>query len=381
MIGVAIGVVGIIGVATATSTLGRTIGRELTALGADYIRVIPYHDPTQLSVKTRALELDDGWAVLQASTAVAAFNPIYSSKRIVQGNGHLRQATIYGVGDAFQSIHRYQVSVGRFFDRSEQQRHAPVAIVGAELADELGLGRFPVGATLTLGTTPVTVIGVLERVGTSIFNEEYDRALVLPITTVLDLFGSPAREGIILEFKAHAVDAVPVAEQEIGAVLRTRRGLAATQGGGFMLLKQAQLLKSIDSLVLTAGMIGAAIVGLSLLVGGVGIMNIMLVSVRERIVEIGLRKAVGARKRDIVVQFLTEAILLCICGGLLGLAIAMSLIAAVSWLLPQITEISIPPWAVIGALGFSALTGLVFGTYPATQAASLDAIEALRREA
>jgi putative ABC transport system permease protein len=121
-------------------------------------------------------------------------------------------------------------------------------------------------------------------------------------------------------------------------------------------------------------------VGLSLVVGGVGIMNIMLVSVRERVVEIGLRKAIGATKRDILVQFLTEAVLLCLGGGLLGLVLAISSTHLVCWLIPKIKDVSIPGWSLLIALGFSAMTGLIFGTYPAVQAASLEPVEALRRD-
>lgn len=380
MIGIAIGVTGIVGVATATSVLRHTIGSELVALGGDYIRVIPYRDPTKLSVNTRSLELDDGFAILRSSESVDAFNPIYSSTRVVQANAIVRQATIYGVSDKFQSIHRYDVSVGRFFDESEQKRHSPVAIVGAELAGELALGPFPIGMSVTIGTTQVTVIGVFEPIGTSIFSEAYDRAVVMPITTVLDVFGEPARDGIVLEFKARTLDSVPKAEEEIGTVLRNRRGLTATQNGGFLLLKQSQLLESINSIVLVAGAVGAAMVGLSLLVGGVGIMNIMLVSVRERVVEIGLRKAIGARKRDILIQFLTEAVLLCLGGGLLGLVFTLSGTHLVSWLFPQIRDVSIPGWSILVALGFSGMTGLIFGTYPAVQAAALEPVEALRLE-
>ncbi|MEY2549813.1 MAG: putative transport system permease protein [Verrucomicrobiota bacterium] len=380
MIGIGIGVTGIVGVATATTVLRRTIGSELVALGGDYVRVIPYRDPTKLSVNTASLEPEDGFAVVRTSDYVEAFNPIYSSTQIVQANAIVEQGTVYGVGDKFQAIHRYDISVGRFFDESEERSHSPVAIVGAELARDLALGPFPVGMSIIMGTTQVTVIGVFEPIGTSIFSEAYDRAIVMPITTVLDIFGQPARDGVVLEFKARTAEDVSKAEEEIATVLRKRRGLTPSQNGGFLVLKQSQLLDSINSLVLVTGAVGAGMVGLSLVVGGVGIMNIMLVSVRERVVEIGLRKAIGATKRDILVQFLTEAVLLCLGGGLLGLVLAISSTHLVCWLIPKIKDVSIPGWSLLIALGFSAMTGLIFGTYPAVQAASLEPVEALRRD-
>jgi putative ABC transport system permease protein len=380
MIGIAIGVTGIVGVATATSVLRQTIGSELVALGGDYIRVIPYRDPTKLSVDTRSLEMEDGFNVLQAADSVAAFNPIYSSTRILQTNAIVRQATIYGVGDKFQSIHRCEVAVGRFFDEAEQKGHSRVAIVGSELAGDLALGPYPVGADITMGTTQVTVIGVFEPIGTSIFSEAYGRAIVMPITSAFDIFGEPTRDGLVLEFKARSPDFVSRAEEEIGMILRKRRGLTASQNGGFLVLKQSQLLESINSLVLVTGAIGAGMVGLSLVVGGVGIMNIMLVSVRERVVEIGLRKAIGATKRNILVQFLTEAVLLCFGGGLLGIVLSISGTYLISWLIPRISNVRIPSWSLLVALGFSGATGLIFGTYPAVQAAALEPVEALRRE-
>jgi putative ABC transport system permease protein len=234
-----------------------------------------------------------------------------------------------------------------------------------------------VGSTVRRNGRRFRVIGILEEKG-SFLGSSQDDIVLIPYTMALKMF--PAfRRKIALTAQAVSEDAVPEARSQIINLLRRRHRLDAYQPNDFKVLTQDEILETFNSLSLVATAVLSGIVGISLLVGGIGIMNVMLVSVTERTREIGLRKAVGARRRDILLQFLTEAVTLSGFGGGLGILLGCGLCALVS-LHPKMVDVIIPWWAIALGFGIASSTGIVFGLVPAVKAALLNPIDALRHE-
>jgi putative ABC transport system permease protein len=284
-----------------------------------------------------------------------------------------------GVNDDFPEIHNYFVADGRFFSDIDLRHRRKVAVVGRHVADELRLGESAVGREIYVGGRAATVIGVMEEKGQAL-GQDLDDLVFVPFDTALTLFGRRAGDQVQLRLKAEP-DAVAEVEEGIRRVLRRRHAIPDDDPSDFQVLKQDDLLDLYRSILGAVTAVIGGVVGVALIVGGIGIMNIMLVSVTERTREIGLRKAVGARRRDILWQFLIEAVALSLLGGVLGLALGYGLGALVIALLPiDLPPAYVPLWAVLLAFGFSAAVGVFFGIYPAGKASRLDPIEALRYE-
>jgi putative ABC transport system permease protein len=248
------------------------------------------------------------------------------------------------------------------------------------VVDELVLGDDPVGREIYIGTLPVTVIGVMEKRGVSL-GTDIDDLVFVPFDTALTIFGRSAAEQVQLRLHAESTMVVDQVKDEIRRVLRVRHRIAKDQPDDFEILLQDELLKTVGKVLGGVTAVIGGVVGIALLVGGIGIMNIMLVSVTERTREIGVRKAVGARRQDVLVQFLIEAVTLSLVGGGIGLLLGYGLGAGVASVLPgDWPAAHVPLWAILLALGFSIAVGVFFGIYPAGKASRLDPIEALRYE-
>jgi putative ABC transport system permease protein len=230
---------------------------------------------------------------------------------------------------------------------------------------------------VTVMGKPFRVVGVLEKKG-SFLGDSQDNMLLMPYTTAEDLFPE-ARRALAFMVQAESPTLVPEAKAQITSTLRRRHRLGPSQPNDFVIRSQDEILEQFNKISNVATWALSGIVGISLLVGGIGIMNVMLVSVTERTREIGLRKAVGARRRDILAQFLTEAVVLSTTGGLIGIALGYA-ITHLAALHPSMVDIAIPYWAVLLGVGFSVGTGIVFGLLPAFKAAILQPIDALRYE-
>jgi putative ABC transport system permease protein len=255
-----------------------------------------------------------------------------------------------------------------------------VAVVGETIVEELELGPQPIGREIYVGEIPATVVGVMEELGRS-FGFDQDDLVFVPFDTALTLFGREAADQVQLRIQlAEALD-VPGFKEAATDLLRRRHDLGPDDSDDFQIQTQDEILKSTNAILAGVTGVVGGVVGIALLVGGIGIANIMLVSVTERTREIGIRKAVGARKRDILVQFLIEAVTLALVGGGLGIAAGYGIGALVIALLPiDLPPAHVPLWAIAVAVGFSALVGIVSGIYPAGKAAALDPIESLRYE-
>jgi putative ABC transport system permease protein len=274
----------------------------------------------------------------------------------------------------------FTVDQGRFFSGLDVSDRRKVVVLGPEVVTELALGSEPIGKEIYVGKYPATVVGVMEKKGQSL-GQNFDNLVFLPFDSALTLFGRRAGDQVQLRIQAKNAGAVDEVKDGIIRLLRQRHKIAKGDPDDFQVLVQDELLAIIGRILGGVTAVVGGVVGIALLVGGIGIMNIMLVSVTERTREIGVRKAVGAKRRDVLVQFLIEAVTLALVGGVLGLLLGYGLGALVSRLLPgNLPPAHVPLWAVGLSFGFSALVGVFFGIYPAGKASRLDPIEALRYE-
>jgi putative ABC transport system permease protein len=286
-------------------------------------------------------------------------------------------STLEGVSSDYHAIRNFPVSIGRPFAVVDIERAHHVCILGRDVVNKLNADDGIIGETILLNKQRFRVIGILAEKGGFLGNNQDDIILV-PFTMAIKMFPATLNK-IAMTLQATNELAVPEARAQITNLLRRRHNLSLTQPNDFQIRTQDEILTTFNSMSLVATVVLAGIVGISLLVGGIGIMNVMLVSVTERTREIGLRKAVGARRRDIMLQFLTEAVILSLLGGGLGIALGYGFCSLAS-LHPQMVDVVVPIWAVVLGFGISATTGVVFGIVPAGKAALLNPIDALRHE-
>jgi putative ABC transport system permease protein len=288
-------------------------------------------------------------------------------------NGHETFFTgINGVTANMVDIEEKNIAEGRFIAPHEVEHSAPVCVIGAEVKEKLFEGRDPIGQTLKIQNAPMTVIGVEQKRGT-FMGQSMDNHLYIPLTTFGHIFGR--RQSLQLHGKAASIESFPATIEEARTVMRNRHKLIGEEEDTFGLVNTGDLKGQIDQFTGAIALVVTPVTFLSLLVGGVVVMNIMLVSVTERTFEIGLRKAVGARRKQILVQFLIESSLLAAVGGVLGLLLA----AGVSWAISASTQfpMTITPLYVLLSLSVSGGIGLIAGIYPAYKASRLDPIVAL----
>jgi putative ABC transport system permease protein len=296
---------------------------------------------------------------------------IWTSEKSTKGNIY-----VMGVTPEYERANATSISEGRFINDVDLALGRSVIVIGSDVSDVLFAGKSAVGEEVRVGTTPFTVVGVFERMGSILGLESKDAIAVMPLDTYLNVMGSKPAYDIAVQ--ALTPPEVPQAIDTVTVQLRRSRGLSEGQENDFEIFTNDSLAEMFNNL---AALVAAATLGvcaLALLVGGIGIMNIMLVAVTERTREIGLRKALGARRRRILVQFVVEAIVLSLLGGVVGVALGagVAVFAREVYTVPA----SVPAWAVLLALLSASGTGLLFGIYPAARASRLDPVEAMRVE-
>jgi putative ABC transport system permease protein len=327
-------------------------------------------------IKRPDFEYSDADAIVALCPSVEAISPqTFVVRKIKRGSESTRSIAVMGVTPEYQYVSDSNVGDGRFFAWPEADRKRQVVVLGAPVAEHLFPGEDPIGKNVMVGDRRFRVVGVMEPMG-QLFGQNLDDYVIVPFKTLNKLFGE--RLTTRLAVKAKSSDVIDDAMEEVTRVLRTRRGLRAGDENNFEMITQEQLVEMYENLTNVTWIVMIGISAIALIVGGVGIMNIMLVSVTERTREIGIRKAVGARSRDVLTQFLVEAAVLSGLGGILGLLAAAGLAAFVASATPM--PASIEPWSVVLALGVSTTVGVFFGFYPASKAARLDPIVALRYE-
>jgi len=381
MLGIIIGVAAVIAVVSIVQGLDHVISTQFEGVGVTYIMVFPRQDQQDPDLAGREVTLtyDDGLAIMERASGIKLFNPVFF--RGVQSRAGSRQhaTMLLGVGPSHQEVSDHWVDRGRFFSDLDIQRAARVCMVGQEVIDELELDEPILGSDLIVGQSSFTIVGIMERQG-EMFGQSQDDFVLIPITTARDIYGVEAAKQLRLDFQAESAESVQMAKDQIKEILRARHRIPEGVKNDFQVLLQEELLETTGAILGTITSVVGGIVSIALLVGGIGIMNIMLVSVTERTREIGVRKAVGARKSDILVQFLIEAVTISLVGGLIGVLAGWGLGILGAKAIPGFPPAHVPLWAIALAFGFAAMVGIFFGTYPAAKASALDPIEALRHE-
>jgi putative ABC transport system permease protein len=321
---------------------------------------------------------DDAAAILSEVRGVSAVSPGVSTRTQVLSSSGNWQTQVQGVGPDLPTMRSWPVSSGVFFDAPAVERSAKVAVLGTAVQTQLfSAGEDPLGQTIRINNQPFTVIGILSRKGQSPMGQDMDDTVMVPYTTVQKrLLGITNLSNITVGLDGSRAAAAVTGD--ISALLRRRHRLQASAEDDFTIRSAEEMASVLSSTTTTMSYLLASVAAISLIVGGIGIMNIMLVSVTERTREIGLRRAIGARRTDVLAQFLIEALALSLMGGatgvLLGIASAQGLTALMRWT----TVVS--PASVALSFGFAALVGVVFGFVPARRAAALNPREALHYE-
>jgi len=379
MLGVIIGVASVVALVSVAQGATKGISDRLQSLGTNLLTVSPGFTRTAGSVTRGAfgtsttLTLDDASAI-SGLDGVATIAPELTTNKLVVAGSENETARVIGTTSGYLSVFAYQMWTGTFLNDASVENNLRVAVIGSTTADNLGLKASDVNTTtIYVGGLPFELIGILQpKGGTS----SEDDVVLIPVSTAHELFvGSNSVSSIGVSATGSAD--ITVVEAEITSLLEQRHGI--TNGNDdFSITTQAQLLGTVSSVSDVLTFLLAGIASISLLVGGIGIMNIMLVSVRERTREIGIRKAIGARGRDILSQFLVEALALSLAGGVIG--IGLGVVASLGIGIYAGWGFVFNPFTVVVALAFSTLVGIVFGVWPASQAASLDPVVALRYE-
>jgi putative ABC transport system permease protein len=279
----------------------------------------------------------------------------------------------------FEVVRARYPQFGRFIVDSDDKGRRRVAVIGTELRDELKMPENPVGEYFRIGSEWFKVIGVMEKQG-EIFGFSQDNYAVIPFDVGRALMGNSNEPFISASFTVNKLEEVELVRERVKRAIRLTRDIKPGKDDDFKVEAADASLKQFNDLAATTTAVLGGIVSISLLVGGIGIMNIMLVSVTERTREIGILKALGATRRDILIQFLLEAGLLALLGGIIGIILGYLTGIGIAAMIPNFPPAQVPIWVVLAAAGFSAMVGIVFGIMPASKAASLDPIEALRYE-
>jgi putative ABC transport system permease protein len=380
-LGIIIAVTSTITVVAFVKGFGDSMTKMVRGYGTKFMIVRPYWPGQEhrMGMGLVTLDLRDIEAVRTESPHIQRITPfVYTQQsEIVYGLEKATEVPTRGVTEQYQVIRNYYVDAGRFFGPMEVETAAPVIVLGRTVLKQLGCDESIIGQHVYVNGYRFLVTGVLESKG-NMFGEDQDKTVMIPYTAALNLYPERRRAMPFLS-EATSEEDLDQAEGEVRRVLRRRHGLQPGQPDNFEIDRQDQMVREFEKIKNIASASLAGIVSISLLVGGIGIMNVMLVSVTERTREIGLRKSIGGRRRDILLQFLTEAVVLCTIGGLIGVILGY-ILTFIASLHPQMVTVDIPVWSVALALGFSAGAGVVFGIIPACKAAILHPIEALRHE-
>ncbi|MEP6833378.1 MAG: ABC transporter permease [Gemmatimonas sp.] len=381
MLGIVIGVAAVIVMVAVGQGAQSTIRKQINSLGTNLIMITPgttsQGGVSQGAQTFNRLSVADAEKIKAEATTLAGVSPVINTRtQVIGGSGNWR-APVAGVSTDYTTIRDWDVTSGEVFTDLDQTSARKVVLLGSTVARNLFPDEDPVGSQVQLGSVPFTVIGVLATKGQTASGSDQDDVVLVPYTTAQARLSGFAFLGQIIASTTNASD-LPAAQDEITAIMHESHNLGDGVPDDFTVRNQNDLAATATSTTQVMSWLLAAIASVSLVVGGIGIMNIMLVSVTERTREIGIRMAIGARGSDVLTQFLVESIVMSLLGGIIGVAIglggAMALAHFTGW------TTATPPIAVAVAVGFSAAVGVFFGYYPARKAAALNPIQALRYE-
>ena len=381
MLGIVIGVGAVIIMVAVGQGAQKGIANQINALGTNLL-VVTAGASNQGGVSQGAqafnrLTIADAEKLKREGTLFAGVTPVVMTRTQVIGGSTNWRTMINGVSTDFQTVRDWQLQSGSFFSDNDVRGLRKVAVIGATVAENLFPGTDPVGSQIQIRNVPFDVVGVLAKKGQNAGGQDQDDIVIIPYTTAQARLAGNTRIWQILVSATSQQD-VPAAQQEVAAIMRESHHIADGDDDDFTVRNQTEIANAAQGTTKIMTWLLASIASVSLIVGGIGIMNIMLVSVTERTREIGIRMAIGARGSDVLTQFLVESIVMSVLGGAVGLAVGVggaSLLAHFTgW------STSVPVQAVALAIGFSAAVGVFFGYYPARKAAALDPIQALRYE-
>ena len=376
-LGVLIGVLSVILLVSLGEGARQYLAETFAGMGSNLLQVVPGRRETKgfgaPPVGTvHKLTREDEIALRHRATTLDGVTAVVNGGATVRFQNRRRDTFILGVGGRFDEIRQMRVDQGRFFAEEDIDAHRRYAVLGRTVVREIFGDENPLGRVVKIADSELRVIGLMEHKGITL-GFDMDDLVFVPSTSAMDLFAMDGLSNLLI--RARDKVSIEPAIEEVTDILRRRHGDIID----FTVVSQDDMLSTVNGIMATMSMLLLAIAAISLVVGGIGIANIMLVSVRERTREIGVRRAVGAKRRHILLQFLIEAIVISLVGGLIGLALGAGLIGLSRLLLPTLPlRLSID---IIGvAIGFSALVGVLSGVMPARRAANLDPVEALRYE-
>lgn len=385
LLGVIFGVITVVSVASVIEGFFRFTNQTLTnQLGSNTVvldrlggfTITSFEEFMERIRRNKDVTLDD-LAYLRERSRLAQYFGAQSASNadVGAGNNKLTQVPVRGVTASMVDIDTVQAATGRYIARVDQDQNRYVTLIGAEIARQLFGTTEAVGREMTIDGRPFEVIGVAQEQGTS-FGQSMDEFVIIPVTVFEKMWG--IRRGLNISIKSAEGVQLEALLDEVRLLMRARRHLSYSENDNFSLTTAEAVNNMIQGTLGLIAAVALAVTSISLVVGGIVVMNIMLVTVTERTREIGIRKSLGARRRDILWQFLIESTVLSGVGGLIGLGVA----SLISWVLVKFTPVpsSIPVWAVAAAIGVSVGVGVVFGLYPAWKASRLDPIVALRAE-
>ncbi len=382
-LGIIIGVAAVIIMLAIGSGANKQVQENMESMGSNLLTIRSATAKTggvSMGMGTKpTLSIKDATAIQKTARGVEAVAPVMNStKQVMYGNQNW-STTVYGVTTPYLYVKNYEVSRGRTFTKDDDKNAAKVAIIGSTVETELFGDVNSINKTIRIGNVPFKVIGTLKSKG-QMGPMDQDDIIFIPITTAQrKVFGTdfPGSVNQII-VKAASLEDTNMAEKDIEEILRRRHNLGKLQENDFEIRNSAEFQEKMKSTVRTFAILLASIASVSLVVGGIGIMNIMLVSVTERTKEIGIRMAIGARAIDIQIQFLIEALILSLIGGLIGVITGIVIALIIGGVFGTSIEITIAP--ILLSFGFSGLVGIGFGYYPAYKASLLNPIDALRYE-
>jgi putative ABC transport system permease protein len=382
-LGIIIGVMSVIAVVSLLQGSSYALSANFRGMGSNTVFVTSYLSRNdQLAGKTTKITTDDLLAIQHEVPGISRITPVLIMAFLngqVEYHGQSTFSLIAGTTYSHAVNTEFYPDQGRYLTPGDDLAHRRVAVVGASVVKDLNLGDDPEGRFIEMYGQWFKVIGVLHSLG-SFLGFDQDSRIYIPFGTARSLLGGAKNPDIQIDMDVNDIKDLDVISGRIGNVLRRQHHLKPGQDDDFKIQTASQLADSINQIFDVASAILGGIVSIALLVGGIGIMNIMLVSVTERTREIGILKSLGARRGDILLQFLIEAVSLSLLGGLIGLALGYGIGLMIVKLVPAFQGAYVPFWAVALAMGFSMAVGVVFGIAPAAKAASLNPIDALRYE-
>jgi len=380
-LGIIIGVAAVIVMVAIGEGSQTDIENQINSLGANMLIIFP--GASRMGGVSRGagsenqFTLDDATKLSKQSTLCSAVSPLAQTGAQVVGGGSNWSTGILGVGIDYLNIRAWELEDGEFFTNRDIRARSKVAVLGKTVAGELFPDQDPIGERIRIRNTPFQIIGVLTEKGQDPRGRDEDDIILAPVTTVLYRLKGGQHIDMMMA-SAVTVEQISAAEEELSGLLRQAHRLKPGEDDDFRIRTQSEIIERASETSRIMTVLLGSIAAVSLIVGGIGIMNIMLVSVTERTREIGIRLAIGARGSDVLIQFLMEAIVLSLVGGIIGILLALGVSHALESIWGITTAVN--PAVVLLAFGFAGLVGVFFGFYPARKASGLNPIDALRHE-